>query len=191
MTKYHLYHLHFEEDDNLSNGYIGVCFDHSKRKYTHFNKPVNDVVREAFASGKKILFTILLKSTKDYCLEMEHKLRPLPNMGWNVKSGGNNSCFPTDIKQLMSKKKIGNTNVGKGEDHHFYGKTGEQSVRFGTKGILHHSYIGEWVTPFGSFGSGALAGEALGICKATVFYRCLTSPNFKDWYFKPKEENND
>lgn len=183
----YLYHFRLIGNTDLSDGYIGVASDISKRKYKHINTPVNSITKEIIDSMVPIEFVILLQSTREYCLSVEKLLRPSTNIGWNVISGGKNSTFPSNIKDIMSKNKIGNSNVGSGEDHHFHGKIGKDAVRYGTRGAKNPNHIGHWVTPLGAFESMSLAADAIGVPKSTIFYRCVTSNNFYDWYFKEIE----
>ena len=184
-----LYHMRLVGNVDLNDGYIGVCSDLSKRKYKHFDTPVNHITKAIIESGFPIEFVVLLKSNRHYCLEIEKKLRPETNMGWNVKTGGNLSEYPTDMKEQMSIRKIGNKNVGSGKAHHFHGKIGKDGVRYGTRGAKNPNHIGHWVTPFGTFESMSLAGEHIGVATSTIFYRCVTSLKFDGWYFKPLENN--
>lgn len=183
----YLYHIREKGNTNLNEGYIGVCEDRSKRLYRHKNDPVNDKTKLMIESGIEWEFVTLIIASREYCHEIEAKLRPTYNIGWNVKPGGLVSNFPEETKEKFSKSKLGNKNVGSGVDHHFHGKVGELAVRFGTRGAKNPNHIGHWVTPLGEFESQSLAAEAHGISKSSVFYRCKQSEGFPDWYFKELE----
>lgn len=179
-----LYHFRLLGNEDLNAGYIGVTSNMSKRKYKHIATPVNSVTKGIIESGVFTEFVVILVANRDYCLTIEKLLRPEPNIGWNVITGGENAIFPEDVKELLSIRKIGNTNVGSGTSHHFYGKTGKESVRYGTRGAKSPNYKGLWYTPFGVFESKALASESTGVPMSTIHNRC-NSQNFNDWYFEP------
>lgn len=179
-----LYHFRLIGNKDLNDGYIGVTSNISKRKYKHINTPVNLVTRKIIESGVCTEFVVLLVADRESCLKVEKLLRPEPNIGWNVITGGENAIFPDDLKEVMSSRKIGNNNVGSGSSHHFYGKTGKDSVRYGTRGAKSPNYKGLWHTPFGVFESKALASESTGIPMSTIHNRCNNSQNFDDWYFE-------
>lgn len=182
--KYYLYALHLKGGLSLTDSYIGVCSNPSKRFSRHKAEPVNEKLRELVSNGGELQFTILLIASKDYCLEIEAALRPEPNIGWNVKSGGRYPKIPEEMKSLFSELKLGNKNVGSGQGHHFHGKTGELAPRFGVKGVDHPSFLGWWVTPLGEFPSLDSAAIAHNIPKSSVFYNCKKSVKKADWYFK-------
>lgn len=182
--KYYLYSLHLKGDFSLDNSYIGVCSDPSKRFSRHKTDPVNEKISKLLSDERELQFTILLISSKEYCLEIEEVLRPNPNMGWNIKSGGKNPKIPEDMKLRLAELKLGNNNAGSGGAHHFHGKHGALSPRFGIKGEDHQSFIGWWVTPLGEFPSLDSAAKAHNIPKSSVFYNCRKSKKKVGWYFK-------
>lgn len=186
--KVYLYHLRQKGNSDLSEGYIGVCNDLSKRRYKHFNTPVNPVMAEIISYGIPLEMVVLVISTRENCLLMEEKLRPETNIGWNTRAGGLSGVFCEESKLAMAGAKIGNSNVGSGEDHPFFGKTGKNVVRYGTEGEKSPLHKGYWITPEGNFPSMALASKANGVAKSTVHYRCITSNNHSDWYFVENKE---
>lgn len=184
MTEYVLYHMHLKDHEDTSDGYIGVTSNLAKRKWRHLNDPVNDKTAHAILIG--VEFTVLHRGSKEECLELEKMFRPFPDIGWNCRVGGLEVIHSTETIEKMSVSKIGNCNAGSGEHHHFHGKTGESSIRYGTKGEKHPLHKGFWVTPFGRFGSQSLAADAEGCAKSTIYYRCKVSTSNPDYYF---EEN--
>jgi hypothetical protein len=80
----------------MSEGYVGVSKDAKKRwKYGHFwahknNRHENARFTNAIAKHgwDNLVKEILLIGSEDYCYEMESKIRPDENLGWNLAIGG-------------------------------------------------------------------------------------------------------
>jgi|ERR1017187_4140587 hypothetical protein len=90
MEQSNLYWIHLpEHTDILLEGYIGVSRDPIRRLSNHKTGKRNPHLTNAFAKYKDIIHTILLQGEEEYCYEIEEKLRPTINIGWNITSGGN------------------------------------------------------------------------------------------------------
>lgn len=81
---------HKSHTDMFSQGYIGVSNNHTKRWYAHSWKTENV---HFFNAIKKYGWDnldrkIILIAEDDYCLDIEKKLRPSKNIGWNIAVGG-------------------------------------------------------------------------------------------------------
>lgn len=185
----YVYHMTGGEHGDLSEGYIGVTNNMVKRKSMHRRRPRNDKIKQHLSSGGKLYFNVIYEGDRESCLLVEAMLRPLPGIGWNEKSGGDVKTKHSEQSNTKNRlNKLGNGNVGKGEDHHFFGKTGQQSVRFGTRGELSPMHKGWWITPQGRFGSQSLAAEANCIGKDALRYRCLSIKSYPEWKFQPNED---
>lgn len=83
-----------EKSDIFTQGYIGfTCEPLKKRWCRHLwdaKKNSQNVVHKAIRKyGKeKIVFKAICVGSADYCLNMERKLRPSRNIGWNICIGG-------------------------------------------------------------------------------------------------------
>lgn len=85
-----------DHSDIMSEGYIGVSKDANKRwKYGHFWSHKNsrhDNPRLSNAIAKhgwdNLVKEILVMGSEDYCYEIEKKLRPTEEIGWNLAVGG-------------------------------------------------------------------------------------------------------
>ena len=79
-----------DHTDMTSQGYVGVSIDAERRWLQHKRPRQNPHLK--FAVQKygwdNLVKTQLLISTEEYCLEIERKLRPDNNIGWNITAGG-------------------------------------------------------------------------------------------------------
>ncbi len=88
----HVYWIHLKEH-TLEEGYIGVSNNATQRYSDHCylienEKHENIHLTRAFKKYKKeIIFTILAEGPELYCYEIEIKLRPIKNIGWNIAEG--------------------------------------------------------------------------------------------------------
>lgn len=136
-TMAHVYWLHLPEHTNfLTEGYIGAASDIEARLRSHkyrFKK-----------MWEKISVKILVQSTIDYCFELEAKLRPNRNIGWNVAAGGyrNNVMY------------------------------GKENPNFGKFGMDAPHYVGSYQTPLGLFDSSTEAAKAHGVYVSTIARKC-------------------
>jgi len=82
--------------DFMTEGYIGVARDVSKRwKYGHFgsqknNRHDNPKFSNAIAKHgwDSLVKEVLVVASENYCYDLEFKIRPLENIGWNLAVGG-------------------------------------------------------------------------------------------------------
>jgi predicted GIY-YIG superfamily endonuclease/ribosomal protein L37AE/L43A len=81
---------HKDHTDMFSQGYIGISKDAEKRFNQHFKRTQNRHLK--FAINKygwdNLVKQQLIIAEKDYCLNLERKLRPTDDIGWNCVSGG-------------------------------------------------------------------------------------------------------
>jgi hypothetical protein len=91
-----VYHIHLPEYSGcVDRGYIGFTsntVDHRFREHKGIattekcpNYPVYNALRKY---GDRVVVTTLIEGSNEYCLDMERRLRPTPNMGWNIACGG-------------------------------------------------------------------------------------------------------
>ena len=81
--------------DIFSEGYVGITQNFDYRVYQHISNAKNPnqwknyrtVFRKALISGD-FMSTIVLVGSRNYCLEVEEKLRPEWKIGWNLARGG-------------------------------------------------------------------------------------------------------
>ena len=75
----------------FSEGYIGITNNIKRRFSNHKFRAPNEHFRNAIKKYKNEIIwnDIILIGTKEYCLNIEFKLRPSENIGWNQAIGGN------------------------------------------------------------------------------------------------------
>lgn len=125
-----------EHNDMFSQGYIGVSCNLHRRIISHkhrFKAIWNDIVVQQ-----------LVMSTPEYCYDLEKKLRPKRNIGWNKSIGG--------LKN----------NVMLGEENPNFGSFGEDAPNF----------IGWYITPLGKFSRPEDAAIVHNCAKTTIARRC-------------------
>lgn len=89
--EYCVYWIHRpEHTDIMSQGYIGVSKKFDRRMWEHFALTQNRHLK--FAIHKygwdNLIKKQLLIAEKEYCLDIERKLRPTDKIGWNLVAGG-------------------------------------------------------------------------------------------------------
>jgi len=91
-----VYWIYRKSDTDLtSQGYIGISNNPASRFKSHKKKAAslkssnkNHRLYNSLNKYDDFKFEVLLKSTREYCLEVEKLLRPLPNIGLNHAAGG-------------------------------------------------------------------------------------------------------
>jgi hypothetical protein len=132
-----VYWLHFKEHTDIFNqGYIGVTPNLKKRIREHKFKFKN--------LWEKIIVKQLVIADNDYCYEIEKKLRPQRNIGWNKASGG----FRNNIMH------------------------GKENPNFGMFGENAPNFKGWYITPMGKFDSTEEIGKLFGFSKSTILRKC-------------------
>ena len=126
-----------EHTDMFTQGYVGVAKDMAKRLRSHKHR-FKDF-------WQQIIVEPLVISTQNYCFDLEEKLRPMRNIGWNKSIGGKSN------------------NVMLAEQNPNYGKFGEQAPNF--KGL--------WTTPLGTFETLKDAAKLHGVDTMTIQRRCI------------------
>ena len=78
--------------DMMSQGYIGVSGNVKQRFASHkgMENGTNAHLRHAIEKHgwDNMVKSVLLMAGKDYCLDIERKLRPADKIGWNLVAGG-------------------------------------------------------------------------------------------------------
>lgn len=129
MTCY-VYWYHLPEHTNKeSEGYIGITNDLVTRHWYHSTGRTNKHLQNAFNKyGDLIQKDILYEGTREDCLTMEVKLRPLDNIGWNIcKGGGDAPNWKGKFHSEETKRKISESNKGISKPNSWKGKTNRYS----------------------------------------------------------------
>ena len=87
-----------DHTDMTSQGYIGVSKNAQKRFKQHLEKKHNPHLVNAIHKygWDNLVKEQILIAEEDYCYDIEGKLRPTTNMGWNIAVGG--GVPPTPLK---------------------------------------------------------------------------------------------
>ena len=74
----------------FTQGYIGVSSDIDTRLDNHHKRTKNEHLKCAIKKygWDNLIKQVLIISNNQYCLNVEEKLRPIDNVGWNIISGG-------------------------------------------------------------------------------------------------------
>jgi predicted GIY-YIG superfamily endonuclease len=87
----HLYWIrHPDHTDIFRHGYVGVSSNPKRRWREHNTYKQNNHLKNAinmYGWASLIKETVLI-GDKDYCLDIESKLRPADKIGWNIVKGG-------------------------------------------------------------------------------------------------------
>jgi hypothetical protein len=81
---------HKSHTDMFSQGYVGVSNNYEKRWHSHSWKTENVHFSNAIKKygWKNLEKKVILIAEDEYGLDIENKLRPLKNIGWNISVGG-------------------------------------------------------------------------------------------------------
>ena len=81
---------HKDHTDMFSQGYIGVSKNVEERFKRHSKHSENQHLKNAIRvyGWDNLVKKIILIAENDYCYEMELKLRPTKQIGWNIAEGG-------------------------------------------------------------------------------------------------------
>jgi len=121
-----VYWIHLKEQtDIFSQGYIGVtCKSADRRFYEHCwvassckDEDNYYVVHRAINKygAENLIVDTLLVSSRDYCYEMEGKLRPTLHVGWNIAPGGRAPGLVTSGTTLTTEHKMKLSEAHKGK----------------------------------------------------------------------------
>ena len=89
-----VYWIHTAEQTDITReGYVGVAANGAQKRFREHKcaarkgskLPIHNAIRKY---GDKLIYETVLLGSPDYCLLIEEKLRPLPDIGYNVSVGG-------------------------------------------------------------------------------------------------------
>jgi predicted GIY-YIG superfamily endonuclease len=93
VNPHYLYWIkHKSHTDFLTEGYIGITYDFEKRMLKHkaniksHKMKVYSFLRQF--NKEDLEFKVLVIGSEKYCRDLEYKIRPLPDIGWNSAQGG-------------------------------------------------------------------------------------------------------
>ena len=91
----YVYWIHLPEHiDIITQGYIGIAMNFEQRMFAHKscaktgkNQSLYNAIRKY--GWDNLIKEIIVIADKQYCLDVEKKLRPSERIGWNISIGGN------------------------------------------------------------------------------------------------------
>ncbi|WP_422463921.1 NUMOD3 domain-containing DNA-binding protein [Endozoicomonas sp. ALB115] len=193
METYYVYHVCNPEHTNiLSEGYIGVTTNLNRRFQEH---------RGRFKDKGDLSFSVVDSGTESEMSELEFKLRPESNIGWNITVGGKTTSADTrnNISSGMKdssgcnnpffgRKHTEEAKKKQSENNYMLGRTGELAPNWGKKwsdesrkklSRSRRKYV--YHTPNGVFTSSWEAANSNKCSRSTIEQRCLND-NFQDYF---------
>lgn len=128
-SRCYLYWIHLPEHTDIRNeGYVGITNNLSKRWSRH--RMCTDTSYHLQNSIKKhgddLVYDVVFLSSRDYCSDMEKTLRPRTDIGWNIRSGGDNTfTMPKQTEEVKQKRGIYRT----GKDNPSFGRKHTQAMK--------------------------------------------------------------
>lgn len=104
-NSYEVYWIHLPEHTNITEeGYVGITKTGIKRRfYIHHREAVKGSSYKVHRAIRKywdnIIVDVVCVCEEQYAMDLEQKLRPNPNTGWNINSGGQQGTG--DIVKLL------------------------------------------------------------------------------------------
>lgn len=99
MCKVYWIHRNIIHTDPHTEGYIGVTDKDVYDRVAGHLRSTNLHLSRAFRKYKDIIVTELHEGSREQCLSIEQKMRPVAHVGWNVAPGGGD---PPRISELDS-----------------------------------------------------------------------------------------
>lgn len=118
----YVYWIHLPEHTCLlRDGYVGITKNTSSRWSRHrrgcdTSYHLQNSIKKYGADA--LVWEIVYVAPRQVCSDFEHTVRPYPEIGWNIKSGGDNGwTAPKQSEETKQKRGIYRT----GKEHHSYG----------------------------------------------------------------------
>ena len=102
----HVYWIrHPDHTDIFSQGYVGVSVDIEKRFGQHYKRTQNRHLKSAIQKygWDNLVKQQILVADVEYCLDIERKLRPSDDIGWNIVAGGGKPPVAYGNKIMLGK----------------------------------------------------------------------------------------
>lgn len=119
----YLYWIHLSDHSDMSSqGYIGVTTESPEHRYKRHvwdaksgRSSNTNIMKAILKYGDELIVTTLLVASRQYCSDMESKLRPDKFTGWNVAPGGFGGSLGREGKPHTdeTKSKISKAQVGR------------------------------------------------------------------------------
>ncbi len=185
----YLYHICRQKDKhNLSVGYIGISKSPRKR-WASCGYKQNPHLTNALKKYDDVIYYVLVCSTTKGCATLERKLRPKPNMGWNIAPGGGMPPSAKGKKHCISnlppekrRKVYVVTDEARAKMRRSQSKRSDEfrermlknNPCTGLRGRECPTWKGWYMTPDACFDSREAVAAFYGISTMTVTRRCVT-----------------
>jgi hypothetical protein len=144
-----VYWIHHKDHTNIfSQGYIGVSNNPENRWLYHWKYNGNEHLQRAIKKygWENLTKEVILIGEKNYCFDLETKLRPNRQIGWNISEGG--AKPPTSqprgddyVSPLKGKAKPTPWNVGRVKSEQERKKLSEaRKLKVKFKNITYNSF---------------------------------------------------
>lgn len=202
MNNYSVYWIRKKTHcDEKTEGYIGISNNPQRRFEEHKNSTRYSIVSNAIKKHDgDIVYDILHENiTIEEAKNIEKKLRPYKEIGWNIAEGGGMPPNMKGVKRPAHSKRM------KGENNPFYGKrhndevkmklseqkTGKKNHFYGKKrpdhseklkklkGKNYPKFKGYFITPIGKFENYLEACENLKMGKCSLYNYCINQNDRK------------
>lgn len=118
---------HTDHTDMFSQGYVGVSNNTRNRWNDHRTTTQNNHLKNAINKygWENLVKKVIVVADKNYCLDIEFKLRPTEKIGWNIVAGGGNPpsalgrkvTNSAETRKKMSIAKLGTVGNMLGHNH--------------------------------------------------------------------------
>ncbi len=110
QKKYYLYWIHRKcHTDITTEGYLGITNNFRKRMDKHRSLTKQNYQSHLCRALRKytdIVMEYICVGDIDYIMDLEFRLRPTQNIGWNMVAGGDSpSSYPPSYEQLLERSK--------------------------------------------------------------------------------------
>lgn len=105
----YVYWVHLPNSNILTDGYVGITKDIKKRWAMHKNSDKCKKFKNAINKYESdLIWEVVYEGTAEACNQLEEYYRPTPDIGWNIRAGGGNQGFLSEI----TKNKISISRAG-------------------------------------------------------------------------------
>lgn len=143
-----VYWIHTPDQENIvTEGYVGVCCRTANHRFNQHRSlagrgstyPIHCAIRKY---GDSLVVDTVIEGSSEYCYELENKLRPASQIGWNIAIGGKapiGAKHTQAVKDAARLRRLGKkaseetraklSEMRTGEGNSFFGKTHSEETK--------------------------------------------------------------